>query len=133
MIDLRSRYPIPLQWPRLAMVPSMIEAVVIHHSVTPTLSAGATQAQEIAWLDRIHAHHVSRGMLGIAYHLCVFPSGRVYYTASLRQWGAGVYLRNNRTYHICLVGNFTNVAATQKHLQAAAVAADFIDEFLEAA
>ena len=133
MIDLRGRYPIPLQWPRLAMVPSMIESIVFHHSVTPTLSAGASQAQEIAWLDKIHAHHVSRGMLGIAYHLCVFPSGRVYYTASLRQWGAGVYLKNNKTLHVCLVGDMTSIAATQRHLGAAAVATDLIDKFLEAA
>ena len=133
MIDLRSRYPIPLRWPRLAMVPSMVEAVVVHHSVTPTLSASATQAQEIAWLDKIHAHHRSRGFGGIAYHLCALPSGRVYYTASLGQWGAGVYLRNNRTLHICLVADYTNVAATQRHLKAAAVATDFIDKFLEAA
>lgn len=133
MIDLRGRYPIPLVWPRLAMVPSMVEAIIIHHSFTPTLSAHATGAEEIAWLDKIQAHHISRGMLGIAYHLCGFPSERVYYTANLRQWGAGVYKKNNRTYHICLVGDFSIVAASQRHLVAAAVATDFIDRFLEAA
>ena len=122
--DLRRRYPIPLAWPRLTLVPSMVEAVIIHHSVTPTLSAHATEAQEIAWLDNIHRYHVGKGFGGIAYHLCVFPSGRVYYTASLRQWGAGVYLRNNRTIHICMVGDFTLVAAE---------ADEFADEFLEAA
>lgn len=133
MIDLRSRYPIAVAWPRLAMATSIVEAIVIHHSVTPTLSAHATEAQEIAWLDRIHAHHISRGMLGIAYHFGAFPSQRVYWLCSLRQWGAGVYLRNNRTYHICLVGDMTQIAASQKHLKAAAEATDFIDNFLEAA
>ena len=133
VVDLRSRYPIALAWPRLAMVPSMVESIVFHHSVTPTLSASATQAQEIAWLDKIHAYHISRGMLGIAYHLCTFPSGRIYYTASLRQWGAGVYRKNNRTHHICLVGDFSTVAATQRHLVGAALATDFIDKFLEKA
>lgn len=112
------------------MVVSMVEAVVIHHSVTPTLPATATEAQEIAWLDRIDAYHRSKGFGGIAYHLCCFPSGRVYYTASLLQWGAGVYLKNNRTIHICLVGDFTHVAAPQQHLVGAAVATDFVDKFL---
>ena len=133
MIDLRSRYPIPLQWPRLAMVPSMISAIVLHHSVTPTLSAHATQAQEIAWLDKIHAYHISRGMLGIAYHFGAFPSERVYWLCSLNQWGAGVYKKNNKTIHICLVGDMTLVAAMQKHLKAAAEATALTDKFLEAA
>lgn len=132
IIDLRSRYPIAVAWPRSVMVLSMVEAIVIHHSVTPTLSAHATQAQEIAWLDKIHAYHRSKGFGGIGYHLCVFEN-RVYYTASLRQWGAGVYRKNNRTLHICLVGDYRVVAATQRRLVAAAVATDFIDKFLEAA
>ena len=133
MIDLRARYPIPLLWPRLAMAPSIHEANIIHHSVTPTLSAHATEAQEIAWLDIIHSYHISRGMLGIAYHFGAFPSGRVYWLCSLNQWGAGVYKQNNRTYHICLVGDMTQIAATQKHLKAAAEADAFINKFLEAA
>ena len=133
VIDLRARYPIPVVWPRLTLIPSMVEAIVIHHSVTPTLSAHATEAQEIAWLDKIDAYHRSKGFGGIAYHLCVFPSGRVYWVSSLRQWGAGVYLKNNRTYHICLVADYTHVEASQQHLVGAAVADDFIDKFLEVA
>ncbi len=133
IVDLRPRYPIPVAWPRLVLVPSMVESIVIHHSVTPTLSAHATEAQEIQWLDNIDAYHRSKGYGGIAYHLCTFPSGRTYYTASLRQWGAGVYGTNNKTIHICMVADYTIVAATQRHLTGAAVATDFVDKFLEAA
>ena len=115
------------------MALSMVDAIVIHHSVTPTLSAHATQAEEIAWIDKIDAYHRTRGFGGIGYHLVCFPSGRAYYISTLRQWGAGVYLENNHTCHVCLVGDYTNVPAAQQHLAGAAVAADFIDRFLEAA
>jgi hypothetical protein len=133
MKSLLNRYPISLAWPRLAMSPGLVKSIVIHHSVTPTLSAHATEAEEIAWLDKIDAYHRSRGFGGIGYHICVFPSGRCYYTTNLHQWGAGVYKQNNCTYHICLIGDFTRVAPGQGQLKGAAEGTDFIDKFLEEA
>jgi hypothetical protein len=130
--DVTSRYPIALVWPRLATSPTRVDAIAIHHSVTPTLAATASEADELATLDSIHRYHRdTRGFLGIGYHICVFPSGRSYLTCKLTQWGANVGGENDHVYGVCFIGTFTNALPSSKHISAAAEAVTFIDNFLK--
>ena len=130
IINLTARYPIPLVWPRLAYTLSKIHAIAIHHSVTSNLPLTASQAQEMAVLDAIHRHHVAKGFGGIGYHLCAFPSGRIYQTAKLIQWGANVGGRNSELYGVCYIGTYTNTVPSQRHQVAVAEGVDAIDKFL---
>lgn len=130
VIDLRGRYKIAVAWPRSRMMKSRVDAIAIHHSVTPTPAADWTIAQEIAVLDAIHRHHLAQGFGGIGYHLCGFPSGRWYLTAPLEQWGANVGGENNHVYGVCIIGTYTEVAPIIEALQAGAMSVDEIDRFL---
>ena len=130
IIDLRPRYPIALAWPRLAYTLSKLDHIAIHHSVTPTPSASATQSTETSILDAIHRHHLGRGFGGIGYHEEVFPSGRAYQSCKLTQWGANVGGHNDHLYGVCVIGTYTNGPASSKAIEAAAVAVDHIDRFL---
>lgn len=129
--SLISRYPIALQYPRSAYDLSIIDSISFHHSVTSNLSVNATEAQEIAVLDAFHNHHLSLGFGGIGYHLDVFPSGRIYLTCRLTQWGANVGGHNNHEIGICLVGTFTNTLPGQRQRVASAEAVDYVDKFLK--
>lgn len=129
--SLISRYPIALAYPRSAYNLAIINSISFHHSVTANLSSSATEAQEIAVLDAFHRYHKSLGFGGIGYHLCVFPSGRIYLTCRLTQWGANVGGQNNHEIGICFVGTFTNVSPSHLHLVAGAKATDYVDKFLK--
>ncbi len=130
--DVTSRYPIAIAWPRLLYGAGKVDAIAIHHSVTPTPSATATEADELAILDAIHRYHVSRGFGGIGYHLCVFPSGRVYLVSRLSQWGANVGRNNNHIRGICFIGTFVDILPSSQHLIAGAEAVFYIDVYEKA-
>jgi hypothetical protein len=128
--DLRSRYPIAVAWPRSAYDLNLIDSISFHHSVTSNLSPNASEAEEIRILDAFHAYHKSLGFGGIGYHLCVFPSGRVYLTCSLTQWGANVGGHNNHEIGICFVGTWTNTLPGKQQQVGAAIATDSVDQLL---
>lgn len=129
--SLISRYPIALQWPRNPYNLSIVDSISFHHSVTANLSPNATEAQEIGVLDAFHNYHKSLGFGGIGYHLCVFPSGRIYLTCRLTQWGANVGGQNNHEIGICLVGTWTSVLPGQQQRVGGALAVDYVDKFLK--
>ena len=131
IMDVRSRYPITLAWPRLTMLASRVNAIAIHHSVTPTPAANWTTSQELAVLDSIHRHHVAKGFGGIGYHLCCFPSGRWYYVCSLGQWGANVGGRNSELYGVCIIGTYTEIMPIDAALRSGALSVDLIDRYLK--
>ena len=131
IMDVRSRYPIALAWPRLAMIASRVNSIAIHHSVTPTPAASWTQSQEVAVLDSIHRHHVAKGFGGIGYHLCCFPSGRWYYVCSLGQWGANVGGRNSELFGVCIIGTYTEIMPIDAALRSGALSVDLIDRYLK--
>jgi len=82
--DLRGRYPSTYASREL----SQITNISVHHSATPTLPESATEAEEIAALDSIHAYHLKE-FKGISYHAAVFLSGRLYHLAD---WATIRYL-----------------------------------------
>lgn len=129
--SLISRYPIALRWPRSAYNLGIIDSISFHHSVTTNLSVNATEAQEIAILDAFHNYHKSLGFGGIGYHLCVFPSGRIYLTCKLTQWGASVGGHNNHEIGVCLVGTWTSTLPGQQQRVGGALAVDYVDKFLK--
>jgi hypothetical protein len=107
-----------------------VDAISIHHSVTPTPAANWSQAQEIAVLDAIHRYHVSQGFGGIGYHLCCFHN-RWYYTASLSQWGASVAGQNNHVPGVCIIGTYTSILPVHNQIVTAAESVDMIDRVLK--
>lgn len=81
--------------------------VVIHHTVYPTLSKSASPAQEKARMRTIQdLHQKTNGWLDFAYHLCIFPSGRVYRGRPLRTIGSHVANNNTGRVGIVFDGNF---------------------------
>lgn len=107
--DVTAQFTSPLMWPRLAMNVSLVDAIVIHHTVTFFLRPDATIEEEmchIAMIDRYHRD--VRGFLGFGYHFIVFPSGRSYLVTPLSQWGAHVMWENNHLWGIALAGTFTS-------------------------
>jgi len=105
VVDLSARYPSTYASREL----SQITNISVHHSATPTLPESATEAEEIAALDSIHAYHLKE-FKGISYHATVFPSGRLYHMAD---WATIRYLvggvQNVHTLGLLFHGTFMGV------------------------
>ena len=65
---------------------------------------------ELARLRQVHEMHQANGWGGIAYHTYGFPSGRLYLTRDLTQWGAHVAKRNYQLTGHCSAGDWTHRA-----------------------
>lgn len=113
--DLRERYPSAYAHRPL----SAITNIGIHHSATDTLSVNATEDQELAALDSIHRYHATV-YRGIAYPMCVFPSGRIYLTGA---WDTIRYLvggdGNITTLGLLMHGDFSDTPPGDTQLDAA--------------
>lgn len=91
--------------------------VAVHHSVTD-IGAGASEEQERRHIEAIDRYHVQVGYGGFAYHLAVFPSGRVYLTGELDGMRAHVEKRNHELIGIVAIGTFTTDLPKQPQLEA---------------
>ena len=69
--------------------------VTIHHTVTTTLAAGATVAQEQAQMRSLEQIGQNRFGAGISYNVIVFPSGRAYQGVSFNRRGTHTGSRNS--------------------------------------
>ena len=136
LIDLTGRYRIArgrLDWAR-------VDGGAFHHSVTRTPAASWDGMQELIILDAIDRYHrevkwrdwggnlVSLG--GFAYHLAVFPSGRVYLATPLGQRGAHVANHNGHLAAVVLIGTFTDRPPAPAQLAAAAEARAYVEREL---
>ena len=65
---------------------------------------------------------------GFAYHLAVFPSGRVYYVTPLGMRGAHIAYLNHRYLSIVLIGTFSTSRPTPDHVKAAIDARFWIED-----
>jgi len=83
----------------------------LHHTVTRHLPANATVAQERAEMRTVERIGQQRFGRGISYNICIFPSGRVYWGASIHRiayhsgGGRDGKPRNTLGVGIVLVGN----------------------------
>lgn len=113
--DLRARYPSTYSRRPL----SAITNIGVHHSATDTLPVNATEEQEIAALDSIHRYHATV-YRGIAYPMCVFPSGRIYLTGA---WDTIRYLvggdGNITTLGLLMHGDFSDEPPGEVQIDAA--------------
>ena len=127
IIDVSSRYPISRPLYNL----SAIDAIAIHHSVTRTLPATASQAEEIAVLDAIHRYHLGTAQLGgFAYHGAAFPSGRAYKTTTWARWGANVKGENDHLLGLVAIGTYTTTKAPLTLIGGLAELVDGVDKML---
>ena len=118
---------------RYALLPKdAVTDIAIHHWTGWTPPETWTANEEIAYIRRIDEYHrTGRGLDGIAYHLCPFPSGRLYITSRLDCYGAGVYRKNNCTLHLALPGSFRSHVPSPRHLAATVEAVQFAYDYLE--
>lgn len=94
--------------------------VFIHHSVTTTLSATATVAQERAQMRVLEDIGYNRFGTGISYNVIIFPSGRAYQGVSFNRQGAHTGGRNHIARAICFAGNFETNRPTNAAIAKAA-------------
>ena len=129
--DVTHLFQIPLVWPRERLQVGRVEGIAVHHCATPWLRPNATVEEEVNHLRAIDRFHREvRGFLVFAYHLAAFPSGRIYQVTSLKQMGAGVYQKNDRLYHIVVVGNFIASVPGEPQLDATSEGINHLDDFL---
>ena len=92
---------------------SEITGIAVHHDAGFFDGAdknfnGTTVDEEHKRIFAVHRMHVtSNGWEGIAYHLYVFPSGRIWYVGDLRTIRAHVAHQNTHLAGIVLAGDFT--------------------------
>ncbi|MGD9893889.1 MAG: N-acetylmuramoyl-L-alanine amidase [Dehalococcoidia bacterium] len=91
--------------------------IAVHHSVTQTMPADATQAEEIAALKVVEAYHIGLGYQLFAYHAAAFPSGRVYQIGDFDGQRAHVAGRNHELIGLVAMGTFTEVAPSALQLR----------------
>ena len=114
--------PAPLDGPAKRYTPlpkGAVTDIAIHHWTGWTPPETWTAGEEMAYIRRIDGYHrAGRGLDGIGYHLCPFPSGRIYITSRPDRYGAGVGGHNNHTLHIGLPGSFHASPPSLQHLAA---------------
>lgn len=106
---------------------SAIQTISIHHWASVPYSPNASMDTEIAAMQRVADYHRNKPepFLGYAYHLTVFPSGRIYYTGPLDSIRYTVSGRGNiETAAIALPGNFMVNQPSAAHLAAVKAAVD---------
>lgn len=86
---------------------SAIKGIAIHHSVTSEPAPSSVE-WELAHLRAIDAFHVAKDYGGIGYHVCAFPSGRVYQVGDFDGARAHVASRNHELVGICAIGDFSS-------------------------
>ena len=110
-IDVRDLYPDDPAYETRDL--DVIDAKIIHHSVTPAWG------DPLAAIAAIYASHRRQGWSGIGYHLVVGWDGRIYLAGGAETIRAGVYGRNETSYHIVLLGDFTDATPDLRQLMAA--------------
>lgn len=102
--------------PTASRTPHTPMEIVVHHTVYPTLSQTATPKREHERMRTIQAQHQGQGWIDFAYHLCIFPSGRVYRGRPLRTIGSHVANQNTGRVGIVFDGNFETRRPSEKAL-----------------
>jgi len=94
--------------------------VIFHHTVTATLPATATVAQERAQMQHLESIGQNRFGQGISYNLIIFPSGRAYQGVSWGRRGTHTGGRNSTARGIAFAGNFDQHQLSAQALATAA-------------
>jgi len=94
--------------------------IFIHHTVTTTLPATATVAQEQEQMRHLESIGQNRFGTGISYNVIIFPSGRAYQGVSWNRRGAHTSGRNSTARSICFAGNFETHQPTTPAIATAA-------------
>lgn len=126
--------PAPLDGPalRYALLPKAnVDAIAVHHWTGWLPPETWTEEEEIAYILRIDQwHRNERGLDGIGYQLCPFPSGRVYVTSRLDRYGGHVGGENNHLIGIGLPGTFSLRPPSARHLAATVEAVRYVYGYL---
>jgi hypothetical protein len=141
MRDVTALFPIPLVWPRLAMNPDDVDAIVIHHtaidprSTEPEVAllfpaSEMSEEDELNHIRVIHLYHKSLGWGGFAYHIIAFPSGHSYLVVPLSQWGAHVGGKNDTKYGIVAADDLSEKVPPLPQQYAVVEGIDLIDAHL---
>lgn len=110
VIDVRDLYPdVPAYGAREL---SAIDAKIVHHSVSP---AGL---DPLAAIQSVYLSHRRQNWPGIGYHLLVGQDGRIFLAGGAETIRAGVWGRDETSYHICLLGDFTTATPDLRQLVA---------------
>lgn len=113
-----------------------ITGIALHHDAAFFDGAdknfnGTTEDEEKARILSAHRFHtVTNGWGGIAYHLYVFPSGRMWHVGDLLTIRAHVAFRNTSLVGIVAAGDFTRTAPPLGTLLAYANAIDAVNRQL---
>lgn len=97
---------------------STLIAGVQHHTAMPTLSAGATIAEEKERMRALQRIHQGQGWADLGYALVCFPSGRIY--EGRPAWAVGAHTLGHNTGYAgwSLDGNYETSQPTKKALEA---------------
>lgn len=117
MIDARSQFVLPAG--RKPNSPANLIGIAVHHSVTHTLPAAATEDQERSALRNVERYHIESAGFGLfAYHFATFPSGRIYQVGNVLGQRSHVAGRNHELVGIVNMGTFTDSMPGPKQLAA---------------
>lgn len=116
---------------------AQITGIALHHDAAFFDGAdknfnGTTEDEEYARIYAVHRMHTqTNGWGGIAYHLYVFPSGRMWHVGDLLTIRAHVHSRNLPLVGIVAAGNFTSVPPPLGTLLAYSNAIDAVNRQLK--
>jgi N-acetyl-anhydromuramyl-L-alanine amidase AmpD len=97
---------------------AQVRRTVIHHSVTEC--PGTSSNDEVTHLQNIARGHIRiAAWPGIAYHYCIFPTGRIYQVNHLWTQSYHVGNYNATSVGLCLIGKLHKTPPTTDQLQAA--------------
>lgn len=91
--------------------------VIIHHTVTPECN---TKPKCITMIETIRSYHMDTlGWSDIGYSFLIGGDGNIYEGTSWNREGAHTYGYNKKSLGIGFIGNFQDISASQKMMNAA--------------
>jgi hypothetical protein len=93
-----------------------LRRVVLHHTSRRSGHL-ADRAAESEYMSFIQGGHLGRGLIDVAYHFVIMPSGDVYVGRPLSALGAHAQNHNSGAVGICLAGNFDEEEATSEAMR----------------
>jgi hypothetical protein len=109
LIDLRARFPLARSYGTYDA--GDVFGLAQHHDAAfypDDPLVGDDFDAELARLQTVYDIHRANGWGGIGYHTYGFPSGRLYLTRDLTQWGAHVHRRNDTLTGHCSAGRWSD-------------------------